>query len=309
MAVYDESQIQVLEGLEAVRKRPGMYIGSTSSTGLHHLVYEIVDNAVDEALAGFCNEIDVYINPDGSIKVGASVVNALSEWLTVKIFRDGNIYEQKYSRGKVTSKLENIGETDLHGTTVIFKPDSEIFESVIFDFEILKQRLRETAFLTKGLKINLYDLRENSINQANFFYQGGITEFIKYINKDKTPLYEKIFYAEGIKDDVQVEIAFQHDDGFSENIYTFVNNINTIDGGTHLMGFRLGLTKTINDYGRRFNLLKENDKNLTGEDVREGLTAIVSIKIAEPQFEGQTKTKLGNSIAKGSVNDILCEKL
>ncbi|MBQ9491178.1 MAG: DNA topoisomerase (ATP-hydrolyzing) subunit B [Firmicutes bacterium] len=356
MAVYDESQIQVLEGLEAVRKRPGMYIGSTSSTGLHHLVYEIVDNAVDEALAGFCNEIDVYINPDGSIKVsdngrgipvglhpqkkipavevvftvlhaggkfggagykvsgglhgvGASVVNALSEWLTVKIFRDGNIYEQKYSRGKVTSKLENIGETDLHGTTVIFKPDSEIFESVIFDFEILKQRLRETAFLTKGLKINLYDLRENSINQANFFYQGGITEFIKYINKDKTPLYEKIFYAEGIKDDVQVEIAFQHDDGFSENIYTFVNNINTIDGGTHLMGFRLGLTKTINDYGRRFNLLKENDKNLTGEDVREGLTAIISIKIAEPQFEGQTKTKLGNSIAKGAVNDVLCEKL
>lgn len=359
MAVYDESQIQVLEGLEAVRKRPGMYIGSTSTVGLHHLVYEIVDNAVDEALAGFCNEINVYINPDNSVKVsdngrgipvglhpqkkipavevvftvlhaggkfggagykvsgglhgvGASVVNALSEWLTVEIFRDGNIYEQKYSRGKVVSELINKGKTDLHGTSVTFKPDGQIFEDVIFNFDVLKQRLRETAFLTKGLKINLYDLRvksDNNGNQVSFFYQGGITEFVKYINENKTPIYEKIFYAEGIKDDVQVEIAFQHDDGFAENIYTFVNNINTVDGGTHLMGFRFGLTKSINDYARKFNLLKENDKNLTGEDVREGLTAIVSVKIAEPQFEGQTKTKLGNSKVKGIVNDILCEKL
>lgn len=357
MAVYDESQIQVLEGLEAVRKRPGMYIGSTSTVGLHHLVYEIVDNAVDEALAGFCNEISVYINPDNSVKVsdngrgipvglhpqkkipavevvftvlhaggkfggagykvsgglhgvGASVVNALSEWLTVEIFRDGNIYDQKYSRGKVVSELINKGKTDLHGTSVTFKPDAQIFEDVIFNFDILKQRLRETAFLTKGLKINLYDLRvQSNNNQVSFFYQGGITEFVKYINENKTPIYEKIFYAEGIKDDVQVEIAFQHDDGFTENIYTFVNNINTIDGGTHLMGFRFGLTKSINDYARKFNLIKENDKNLTGEDVREGLTAIVSVKISEPQFEGQTKTKLGNSKVKGIVNDILCEKL
>lgn len=356
MSNYDENQIQILEGLEAVRKRPGMYIGSTSSVGLHHLVYEIVDNAVDEALAGFCSQIDVYINKDNSITVkdngrgipvgihpqkgipavevvftilhaggkfggggykvsgglhgvGASVVNALSEWLTVQIHHENKIYEQKYSRGKVMSKLEVIGETNIHGTTVTFKPDAQIFETTIFDFEVLKQRLQETAFLTKGLKINLYDIRKEAENQITFHYEGGITEFVKYINQNKTPIYDKIFYVEASKDNIQVEIAFQHDDGFSENIYTFVNNINTIDGGTHLAGFRLGLTKTINDYARKFNLIKENDKNLTGEDVREGLTAVISIKIPEPQFEGQTKTKLGNSEVKNVVDNILSEKL
>ncbi len=356
MSNYDENQIQILEGLEAVRKRPGMYIGSTSSVGLHHLVYEIVDNAVDEALAGFCNTIDVYINQDNSITVkdngrgipiglhpqkgipavevvftilhaggkfgnggykvsgglhgvGASVVNALSEWLTVQIYRENKIYEQKYSRGKVVSKLEIIGETEQRGTTVIFKPDAQIFETTIFDFDVLKERLQETAFLTKGLKINLYDLRDESNNQITFHYEGGITEFVKYINQNKNAMYNEIFYAEAQKDDVYVEIAFQHNDGFVENIYTFVNNINTIDGGTHLSGFRLGLTKTINDYSRKFNLLKENDKNLTGDDVREGLTAVISIKIPEPQFEGQTKTKLGNSEVKNIVDNVLSEKL
>ncbi len=355
MSNYDENQIQILEGLEAVRKRPGMYIGSTSSVGLHHLVYEIVDNAVDEALAGFCSQIDVYINEDNSITVkdngrgipvgihpqkgipavevvftilhaggkfggggykvsgglhgvGASVVNALSEWLTVQIHHENKIYEQKYSRGKVMSKLEVVGETDLHGTTVTFKPDAQIFETTIFDFDVLKQRLQETAFLTKGLKINLYDNRENQ-NQVTFHYEGGLTEFVKYINQNKTYIYDKIFYVEAEKDNIQVEIAFQHDDGYAENIYTFVNNINTIDGGTHLAGFRLGLTKTINDYARKFNLIKENDKNLTGEDVREGITAVISIKIPEPQFEGQTKTKLGNSEVKNVVDNILSEKL
>lgn len=356
MSNYDENQIQILEGLEAVRKRPGMYIGSTSSVGLHHLVYEIVDNAVDEALAGFCSQIDVYINEDNSITVkdngrgipvgihpqkgipavevvftilhaggkfggggykvsgglhgvGASVVNALSEWLTVQIHHENKIYEQKYSRGKVMSKLEVVGETDLHGTTVTFKPDAQIFETTIFDFDVLKQRLQETAFLTKGLKINLYDKRNNSDNQVTFHYEGGLTEFVKYINQNKTCIYDKTFYVEAEKDNIQVEIAFQHDDGYAENIYTFVNNINTIDGGTHLAGFRLGLTKTINDYARKFNLIKENDKNLTGEDVREGITAVISIKIPEPQFEGQTKTKLGNSEVKNVVDNILSEKL
>lgn len=356
MSNYDENQIQILEGLEAVRKRPGMYIGSTSSVGLHHLVYEIVDNAVDEALAGFCDTIDVYINQDNSITVkdngrgipiglhpqkgipavevvftilhaggkfgnggykvsgglhgvGASVVNALSEWLTVQIYRENKIYEQKYSRGKVVSKLEIIGETKQRGTTVIFKPDAQIFETTIFDFDVLKERLQETAFLTKGLKINLYDLRDESNNQITFHYEGGITEFVKYINQNKNAMYDEIFYAEAQKDDVYVEIAFQHNDSFVENIYTFVNNINTIDGGTHLSGFRLGLTKTINDYSRKFNLLKENDKNLTGDDVREGLTAVISIKIPEPQFEGQTKTKLGNSEVKNIVDNVLSEKL
>lgn len=356
MENYDETQIQILEGLEAVRKRPGMYIGSTSSVGLHHLVYEIADNAVDEALAGFCSVIDVYINENNSVTVkdngrgipigihpqkgipavevvftilhaggkfggggykvsgglhgvGASVVNALSEWLTVQVCHENKIYEQKFSRGKVVSKLQVIGETDSTGTTVIFKPDSQIFETIVFDFEILRQRLQETAFLTKGLKINLYDLRENLQNKITFHYEGGIIEFVKYINQNKNPIYNEIFYAEGIKNDVQVEIAFQHNDGFTENVYTFVNNINTIDGGTHLAGFRLGLTKTINDYARKFNLLKENDKNLTGEDVREGITAVISIKISDPQFEGQTKTKLGNSEVKNIVDNVLSDKL
>lgn len=356
MENYDETQIQILEGLEAVRKRPGMYIGSTSSVGLHHLVYEIADNAVDEALAGFCSVIDVYINENNSVTVkdngrgipigihpqkgipavevvftilhaggkfggggykvsgglhgvGASVVNALSEWLTVQVCHENKIYEQKFSRGKVVSKLQVIGETDSTGTTVIFKPDSQIFETIVFDFEILRQRLQETAFLTKGLKINLYDLRENLQNKITFHYEGGIIEFVKYINQNKNPIYNEIFYAEGIKNDVQVEIAFQHDNGFTENVYTFVNNINTIDGGTHLAGFRLGLTKTINDYARKFNLLKENDKNLTGEDVREGITAVISIKISDPQFEGQTKTKLGNSEVKNIVDNVLSDKL
>ena len=356
MKDYDESQIQILEGLEAVRKRPGMYIGSTSNAGLHHLIYEIVDNAVDEALAGFCSEIDVTINPDNSVTVkdngrgipvgihpqkgipavevvftilhaggkfggggykvsgglhgvGASVVNALSEWLNVQIFRDNKIYEQKYSRGKVISKLQVIGETDLQGTIITFKPDAQIFETTIFDFETLRQHFQEVAFLTKNLKINFCDLREKPAKKITFHYEGGITEFVKYINQNKSTLYDNIFYAEGIKNDVQVEIAFQHNDGFSENIYTFVNNINTIDGGTHLSGFRLGLTKTINDYAHKFNFLKENEKNLAGEDVREGLTAVISVKISEPQFEGQTKTKLGNSEVKNIVDNLLCEKL
>ncbi len=356
MKGYDESQIQILEGLEAVRKRPGMYIGSTSSAGLHHLIYEIVDNAVDEALAGFCSEIDVTINPDNSVTVkdngrgipvgihpqkgipavevvftilhaggkfggggykvsgglhgvGASVVNALSEWLNVQIFRDNKIYEQKYSRGKVMSKLQVIGETDSQGTIITFKPDAQIFETTIFDFETLRQHFQEVAFLTKNLKINFCDLREEPAKKITFHYEGGITEFVKYINQNKSTLYDNIFYAEGIKNDVQVEIAFQHNDGFSENIYTFVNNINTIDGGTHLSGFRLGLTKTINDYAHKFNFLKENEKNLAGEDVREGLTSVISVKISEPQFEGQTKTKLGNSEVKNIVDNLLCEKL
>lgn len=356
MKGYDESQIQILEGLEAVRKRPGMYIGSTSSTGLHHLIYEIVDNAVDEALAGFCSEIDVTINPDNSVTVkdngrgipvgihpqkgipavevvftilhaggkfggggykvsgglhgvGASVVNALSEWLNVQIFRDNKIYEQKYSYGKVMSKLQVIGETDLQGTIITFKPDTQIFETTVFDFEILRQHFQEVAFLTKNLKINFCDLREEPAKKITFHYEGGIIEFVKYINQNKSVLYDNIFYAEGIKNDVQVEIAFQHNDGFSENIYTFVNNINTIDGGTHLSGFRLGLTKTINDYAHKFNFLKENEKNFAGEDVREGLTAVISVKIPEPQFEGQTKTKLGNSEVKNIVDNLLCEKL
>ena len=355
-AEYNESQIQVLEGLEAVRKRPGMYIGSTSTRGLHHLVYEIVDNAVDEALAGFCTEIYVFIHKDNTITVkdngrgipvgihhqkgipavevvftilhaggkfggggykvsgglhgvGASVVNALSEWLDVRVESDGKIYEQKYSRGNVLTKLTVVGETQNHGTTVTFKPDKEIFDDLIFQFDILKQRLRETAFLTKGLKINLIDEREGIEQNRSFHYEGGIKEFVTFINKNRSPLYDNVFYTEGSKDGVFVEVAFQHNDGYMENIYSFVNNINTVDGGTHLVGFKSGLTKTVNDYGKKFNLIKENDKNLSGDDVREGITAVISVKVPEPQFEGQTKTKLGNGEVKGIVESIFSDEL
>ena len=354
-SAYDENQIQVLEGLEAVRKRPGMYIGSTSLKGLHHLVYEIVDNAVDEALAGFCKEITVKIHKDNSISVkddgrgipvgihpqkgipaielvftvlhaggkfggvgfkvsgglhgvGASVVNALSEWLTVEVYKDGKIYEQKYERGNVIKKLEIIGDTSDCGTYIHFKPDGQIFEETEFSFDILKQRLQETAFLTKGLKINLIDLREDS-KEVSFIYKGGIKEFVSYINKNKTPIFNDIFYVETTRDGINVEVALQYNDGFIENTYTYVNNINTVDGGTHLSGFRTALTRTINDYARKFNLIKDNDKNLSGDDVREGLTAILSIKIANPQFEGQTKTKLGNSEAKNVIDSVVSEYL
>ena len=363
-AEYGADQIQILEGLEAVRKRPGMYIGSTSSRGLHHLVYEIVDNAVDEALAGFCDTIDVTINEDNSITVidngrgipvginqkagipavevvftilhaggkfggggykvsgglhgvGASVVNALSDWLEVQICKDGKVYKQRYERGHVCYPLKVVGECDIEktGTRVDFKPDATIFEDVVYDFEVLKQRLREMAFLTKGLRIILRDDREfdeegNKIEKMReFHYEGGIKEFVTYLNKSKTALYENILYFEGNKNDVYVEVAFQHNDAYTENVYSFVNNITTPEGGTHLMGFRNALTKTFNDYARSNKLLKENEANLTGEDIREGLTAIVSVKISEPQFEGQTKQKLGNSEARGAVDSIVSEQL
>ncbi len=363
-AEYGADQIQILEGLEAVRKRPGMYIGSTSSRGLHHLVYEIVDNAVDEALAGFCDTIDVTINEDNSITVidngrgipvginqkagipavevvftilhaggkfggggykvsgglhgvGASVVNALSDWLEVQICKEGKVYKQRYERGHVCYPLKVVGECDMEktGTRVDFKPDATIFEDVIYDFEVLKQRLREMAFLTKGLRIILRDDREfdeegNKIEKMReFHYEGGIKEFVTYLNKSKTALYENILYFEGNKNDVYVEVAFQHNDAYTENVYSFVNNITTPEGGTHLVGFRNALTKTFNDYARSNKLLKENEANLTGEDIREGLTAIVSVKISEPQFEGQTKQKLGNSEARGAVDSIVSEQL
>ena len=356
---YEANEIQILEGLEAVRKRPGMYIGTTSSRGLHHLVYEIVDNSVDEALAGFCSEIEITvekgdiiavkdngrgiptgIHPQKGIPavevvftllhaggkfggggykvsgglhgVGASVVNALSEWLTVRIYREGKIYEQKYSRGDVVMPLTVIGECDEShtGTFVEFKPDNEIFEETVFDFEVLKQHLQETAFLTKGIKIILKDERdENNIQKKVYHYEGGIKEFVQHINKNKTPMYEDIFYCEGSKENVYVEVAFQHNDSFIESNYSYANNINTTDGGTHIVGFRSALTKTINDYAKRFGLIKENEKNLSGDDVREGLTSVVSIKIENPQFESQTKTKLNNSEAKGAVESVLSEKL
>ena len=353
---YNENQIQVLKGLEAVRKRPGMYIGSTSARGLHHLVYEIVDNSVDEALAGFCTEIDVTIEKNGTATVkdngrgiptgihpeegkpavevvftvlhaggkfggggykvsgglhgvGASVVNALSEWLRVEIHRDGRIEKQEYHRGETVTPLIDGGETTHQGTIVRFKPDAEIFEETDFDFDTLATRLRETAFLTKGLKINIEDKREGREQKKSFHYEGGIKEFVQYLNKSKTPIYNEVFYAEGTKDDIYVEVAFQHNDGFNESIHTFVNNINTTDGGTHLEGFKTTLTKIINDYGRKSGILKENDKNLSGDDVREGITAVISIKIGEPQFEGQTKTKLGNSEAKSAVISVFSEKL
>lgn len=353
---YNESQIQVLEGLEAVRKRPGMYIGSTSARGLHHLVYEIVDNAVDEALAGFCNEITVKIHPDNSISVmdngrgipvgiqqqkgipavqvvftilhaggkfggggykvsgglhgvGASVVNALSTWLTVQIHTDGKVYEQKYSRGDVLMPVTVIGDSQQHGTYVHFLPDPEIFEETVFSYDILKQRLRETAFLTKGLKINLIDLREGMEQERTFHYEGGIKEFVAYINKNRQPLYQDIFYACGEKDGVLVEVSFQYNDGYTENIFSFVNNINTPDGGTHLVGFKSGLTKTLNDYGKKIGVIKDSDKKLSGDDVREGISAVISIKIEDPQFEGQTKAKLGTSEAKNAVESVLSEYL
>ncbi len=353
---YNENQIQVLEGLEAVRKRPGMYIGSTSARGLHHLVYEIVDNSVDEALAGYCTQVDVTIHPDNTISVldngrgipvgiqhqtgkpavevvftilhaggkfggggykvsgglhgvGASVVNALSEWLTVQVYTDGQIYEQSYHRGVPDGPLQVVGQTEKRGTYVHFKPDAEIFEETVYDYDTLRQRLRETAFLTKGLKITLTDEREGLEQNQTFHYEGGIQEFVEYLNATRTPIYEPVFYAEGIKDKVDVEVAFQHHDGYNETIFCFVNNINTEDGGTHLAGFKTGLTKTINDYAKKVGLLKENDKNLSGDDVREGITAIISIKIEEPQFEGQTKAKLGNSEAAGAVSSVLSEKL
>ncbi len=354
-AEYDENQIQILEGLEAVRKRPGMYIGSTSTRGLHHLVYEIVDNAVDESIAGYCDRLQVTIHSDNSVSVldngrgipigihpqkgipavevvftmlhaggkfggggykvsgglhgvGASVVNALSEWLTVQIFNEGKIYEQTYNRGDVVKNLTVVGETDKRGTLVHFKPDGEIFEDLIFNYDTLKQRLRETAFLTKGLEIVLRDERDE-VKEKSFHYEGGIKQFVEYINKNKTPIVPEVFYIDGTRDDIYVEVALQHNDGYLENTYSFVNNINTQEGGTHLAGFRAALTKGINDYARKFNLLKESEKNLSGDDVREGLTAVISIKIEEPQFEGQTKTKLGNSQARTAVESIMSEGL
>lgn len=355
---YGADQIQILEGLEAVRKRPGMYIGSTSSRGLHHLVYEIVDNAVDEALAGYCTEIRVTINPDNSITVvdngrgipvginhkagipavevvftilhaggkfggggykvsgglhgvGASVVNALSEWLEVTIYREGKEYKQRYERGKTMYPLEISGvcEPRKSGTTVTFLPDKEIFEETVYDYDILKQRLREMAFLTKGLKIILEDTREGMERKKEFHYEGGICEFVTYLNRSKEPLYPEIIYCEGEKDGVYVEVAMQHNDSYTENTYGFVNNINTPEGGTHIVGFRNALTKTFNEYARKNKLLKDSEPNLTGDDIREGLTAIVSVKIEEPQFEGQTKQKLGNSEARGAVDGIVSKYL
>ena len=357
-AEYGADQIQILEGLQAVRKRPGRYIGSTSIRGLHHLVYEIVDNSVDEALAGYCKNIEVSINPDNSITVtddgrgipvginkkagipavevvftilhaggkfggggykvsgglhgvGASVVNALSEWLEVTICSEGKVYRQRYERGNTIYKLKVVGECEPEktGTSVTFLPDKEIFEETVFDFNTLKTRLREMAFLTKGLRIVLRDLREEKVNEKEFHYEGGIKEFVQYLNHSKTAIYEDIIYCEGTKDDVYVEVAFQHNDSFTENVYSFVNNINTPEGGTHLTGFRNAITETFNNYARKNKLLKDTEDNLSGEDIREGLTAIISIKIGEPQFEGQTKQKLGNSEARGAVKNIVSEKL
>ena len=355
---YGADQIQILEGLEAVRKRPGMYIGSTSSRGLHHLVYEIVDNAVDEALAGFCTEIHVDINPDNSITVtdngrgipvginhkagipavevvftilhaggkfggggykvsgglhgvGASVVNALSEWLEVTIYREGKEYRQRYERGKTMYPLKVVGDCDpeLSGTKVYFLPDKEIFEETVYDYDILKQRLREMAFLTKGLRIVLEDKREGQEREKVFHYEGGIREFVSYLNRSKEALYPEIIYCEGEKDGVSVEVALQHNDSYTENTYGFVNNINTPEGGTHITGFRNAITNTFNDYARKNKLLKDSEPNLSGDDIREGLTAIVSVKIENPQFEGQTKQKLGNSEARGAVDSVVSKQL
>ena len=355
---YGADQIQILEGLEAVRKRPGMYIGSTSGRGLHHLVYEIVDNAVDEALAGFCTEIQVVINPDNSITVvdngrgipvginhkagipavevvftilhaggkfggggykvsgglhgvGASVVNALSTWLEVRIYHEGKIYQQRYERGKTMYPLKVVGDCqpDKTGTTVVFLPDKEIFEETVYDYDILKQRLREMAFLTKGLKISLKDTREGMEREKVFHYEGGIREFVSYLNRSKEALYPEIIYCEGQQNGVSVEVAMQHNDSYTENCYGFVNNINTPEGGTHIVGFRNALTKTFNDYARKNKLLKDSEPNLSGDDIREGLTAIVSVKIENPQFEGQTKQKLGNSEARAAVEGVMSEQL
>ena len=338
-AEYGADQIQILEGLEAVRKRPGMYIGSTSSRGLHHLVYEIVDNAVDEALAGYCDTIQVTINKDNSVTVidngrgipvginhkagipavevvftilhaGGNFVNALSTHLEVTIYHEGKIYRQRYERGKVVYKLKVIGECDPKktGTTVTFLPDSEIFEETVFDFNVLKQRLREMAFLTKNIKIVLRDDRPEEPIEKTFHYEGGIKEFVTYLNKGKTPLYPDIIYCEGMKDNIYVEVAMQHNDGYTEGSYSFVNNITTPEGGTHLTGFKNALTKTFNSYARLNKLIKDTE-TLSGDDIREGLTVIVSIKIEDPQFEGQTKQKLGNSEARGAVDNIVSEQL
>lgn len=355
---YDADQIQILEGLEAVRKRPGMYIGSTSERGLHHLVYEIVDNSVDEALAGFCTHIEVFINKDNSITViddgrgipigiqkktgipavevvftilhaggkfggggykvsgglhgvGASVVNALSNWLEVEVTRDGKVYKQRYERGKVMYKLKEIGEApaDKSGTKVTFLPDDTIFEQTVYDFDTLRNRLREIAFLTKGLRITLTDLREEPAKVRSFHYEGGIKEFVQYLNRHKTPLYEKVIYCEGMKNDVMVEVALQHNDSYNESTYSFVNNIVTPEGGTHLTGFKAAITKVFNDYARKNGILKEKDDNLSGDDLREGLTAVISVKIGNPQFEGQTKQKLGNSEARPAVEGIVTEQI
>ncbi len=353
---YGAEQIQILEGLEAVRKRPGMYIGSTSLRGLHHLVYEIVDNAVDEALAGVCKEIVVTINQDNSVTVqddgrgipveinkkkgissvevvftilhaggkfggggykvsgglhgvGASVVNALSEWLEVVVEKNGKKYFQRYEYGKPLERLKEIGESSRHGSTVTFLPDKSIFEETVFEFDTLKQRLREMAFLTKGLKITLRDIREGQEKEKTFHYEGGISEYVQYLNKNQNVLYPEIIYCEGQKGNVYVEVAMQHNDAYNENCYSFVNNITTPEGGTHYTGFKNALTKTFNDYARSMKLLKENEENLSGEDLREGLAAIISIKIPDPQFEGQTKQKLGNSEARGAVDAIVSEKL
>lgn len=357
-AEYGADQIQILEGLEAVRKRPGMYIGSTSSRGLHHLVYEIVDNSVDEALAGYCDHIQVFINPDNSITVidngrgipvginhkaglpavevvftvlhaggkfggggykvsgglhgvGASVVNALSDWLEVEICHEGKVYRQRYEKGHVVYKLKVVDECDPEktGTKVTFLPDETIFEDTVFDYDTLKQRFREMAFLTKGLRISLTDLRDEEPKERMFHYEGGIKEFVQYLNRSKTPLYEQIIYCEGTKDNVEVEVAMQHNDSYTDNTYGFVNNITTPEGGTHVVGFRNAITKTFNDYARKNKLLKDSEPNLSGEDIREGLTAIISVKIEDPQFEGQTKQKLGNSEARGAVDSIVSSQL
>ena len=357
-AEYGADQIQILEGLEAVRKRPGMYIGSTSSRGLHHLVYEIVDNSVDEALAGYCDHIQVFINPDNSITVidngrgipvginhkaglpavevvftvlhaggkfggggykvsgglhgvGASVVNALSDWLEVEICHEGKVYRQRYEKGHVVYKLKVVDECDPEktGTKVTFLPDETIFEDTVFDYDTLKQRFREMAFLTKGLRISLTDLRDEEPKERVFHYEGGIKEFVQYLNRSKTPLYEQIIYCEGTKDNVEVEVAMQHNDSYTDNTYGFVNNITTPYGGTHVVGFRNEIKKTFNDYARKNKLLKDSEPNLSGEDIREGLTAIISVKIEDPQFEGQTKQKLGNSEARGAVDSIVSSQL
>jgi DNA gyrase subunit B len=349
---YDESQIQVLEGLEAVRKRPGMYIGSTSSRGLHHLVYEIVDNSIDEALAGYCKNIEVYIHEDNSITViddgrgmpvgihpkmgkstvevimtvlhaggkfggggykvsgglhgvGASVVNALSELCEVTVTREGSVWKQTYSKGNVTSELTKIGEDDGQGTKTHFKPDHEIFEETVYDFEILSQRLRELAFLNKGINIQLTDERDGK--SENYLYEGGIKSFVSYLNRNKEVLHDEPIYVEGVKDGIVVEVSLQYHDGYNENMFSFANNIDTVEGGTHLIGFKAALTRVFNDYGKKFGHLKENEKNLSGDDIREGLTAVVSIKISDPQFEGQTKTKLGNSEVRSVVDSIAGE--
>jgi DNA gyrase subunit B len=351
--VYDESQIQVLEGLEAVRKRPGMYIGSTGPRGLHHLVYEIVDNSIDEAMAGVCENINVFIHQDNSITViddgrgmpvgihhkmgiptvqvimtvlhaggkfggggykvsgglhgvGASVVNALSEVCEVTVTVDGNVWRQRFERGKIAGEFEKIGEKEGHGTKTYFKPDYEIFEELEYDYDTLAQRLRELAFLNRGIRITLADERDGGKSEE-FFYEGGIKSFVEYLNRNKEALHEKVIYVEGKKDDYIVEVALQHNDSYNENIFSFANNIDTIEGGTHLIGFKAALTRVFNDYGKKFGHLKENDKNLSGDDIREGLTAVVSVKLTDPQFEGQTKTKLGNSEVRGIVDTIVGE--